>query len=81
MKGKDNMNKTIKTLLFVIAISLVGINVQLYFNNENIFIKEAKADVAGMGWSSLSYDYDFKKAVRKVVERYCYVYDGEYLSC
>ena len=42
--------------------------------------KEAKAAVAGMTYSELKRDRDFKKAVRKVVERYCTV-SGSYLDC
>ena len=75
------MDKSIKTLLFVIAISLVGVNVQLFVDTENLFIKEAKADVAGMNHRELRRDRDFKKAVRYVVENNCTVYSEQYLSC
>ena len=41
-----------------------------------------QAEVAGMDWSDLRNDYDFKKAVGYVVENNCEVdYDGEDLSC
>ena len=75
------MDKSIKTLLFVIAISLVGVNVQLFVDTDNLFIKEAKADVAGMNYRELRRDRDFKKAVRYVVENNCTVYSEQYLSC
>jgi len=40
-------------------------------------IEEAKAEVAGMGYLDLKSDYDFKKVVRRVVENYCTVDDGD----
>lgn len=41
---------------------------------------QAHADVAGMDAYDLRSDYDFKKAVRYVVENNCSVYD-DYISC
>jgi len=45
-----------------------------------VVVPATQATVAGMDWSVLRHDYDFKKAVRKVVERSCEV-DGKSLSC
>ena len=67
------MDKTLKATLFIIAISLIGINIQLFIDKEINLINEAKAEVAGMSAYDLRTDYDFKKAVRRVVERYCTV--------
>ena len=39
-------------------------------------IGTANADVAGMNYMNLYYDYDFKKAVRKVVESRCKTWAG-----
>ena len=54
-------------LLSVIAICLVMITGKLY-------IPEAQAEVAGMDSYELSSDYDFKRAVKRVIERDCTVY-------
>jgi hypothetical protein len=43
-------------------------------------IPKLNADVAGMDQTELRQDYAFKKAVRKVVERYCTV-DYENINC
>ena len=46
------------------------------------FPPKANADVAGMDYYDLKSDYDFKKAVKRVVSGYCRVYDGdENISC
>lgn len=44
-------------------------------------VGNAEADVAGMNWSELQSDYDFKKAVRKVVEKYCEAESDGDMSC
>lgn len=44
-------------------------------------VGQAEAEVAGMDWSDLRYDYDFKKAVRSVVEGSCQADDDGYISC
>ena len=44
-------------------------------------IGTANADVAGMDYYDLYYDYDFKTAVRKVVESDCYISSGTYIYC
>ena len=43
-------------------------------------IGTAHADVDGMNYYDLYYDYDFKKAVRKVVESDCYL-SGNNIYC
>ncbi len=50
-----------KYILSVIAVCLVLITAKLY-------IPEASADVAGMSQFELRRDYDFKKAVRYLIE-------------
>ena len=50
-----------KYILSVIAVCLVLITAKLY-------IPEASADVAGMNYLDLRRDYDFKKAVRYLIE-------------
>ena len=50
-----------KYILSVIAVCLVLITAKLY-------IPEASADVAGMNHLDLRRDYDFKKAVRYLIE-------------
>jgi hypothetical protein len=47
---------------------------------KNDIITNANADVAGMSYYDLVYDWDFQKAVRRVVEKYCDV-SGSYLNC
>lgn len=53
-----------------------------YFVNDiaGDFATAAQAEVGGMDYYELKSDYDFKKAVRKVVDRYCEV-DGSEISC
>ena len=60
-------------LLSVIAVCLVMITSKLY-------IPEAHAEVGGMDSYDLASDYDFKKAVKKVVNKYCIV-DDEDIYC
>lgn len=57
-------------LLSVIAVCLVMITAKLY-------IPEAQAEVAGMDSFDLSNDFDFKQAVKRVVDNSCYVYISE----
>ena len=72
------MNKLAYSFLLVFCLG--------YITND--FIHESKlspitlahADVAGMDYIDLKMDYDFKKAVRKVVENSCTA-DGGYISC
>lgn len=45
-----------------------------------ITVKNAQAEVAGMDSYDLKYDYDFKRAVKAVVEDNCEV-DGTSISC
>tara|TARA_B100000795_G_C22636980_1_gene374919 strand:+ start:525 stop:746 length:222 start_codon:yes stop_codon:yes gene_type:complete len=46
----------------------------------NLIVPKAHADVAGMNYMSLSMDYHFKKAVKRVVSRYCRT-SGTSISC
>ena len=64
------VDKFTKSVLTVIALGLL-------LNGLNPWINppEVNADVGGMSYMELKMDYDFKKAVRKVVQRYCTV-DG-----
>ena len=50
-----------KFLLSVIAVCLVMITAKLY-------IPEAKAEVAGMDSYDLQTDYDFKRAVQRIIQ-------------
>jgi len=61
-----------RILLGIIAVSLLAITAKLY-------VPEAQAAVAGMDWTDLKLDYDFKTAVRKIVED-CVV-DGDEIDC
>ena len=67
----------IQFILTIIAVGIIGINVQLFKDD---LISAANADVAGMDSYDLSSDYDFKRAVRRVVSGSCYV-DGGYVYC
>ena len=71
------MDKYTKFILTIIAIGVIGINVHFFKDD---LISSANAEVAGMNSYDLSSDYDFKKAVRRVVSRSCYV-EGEYIYC
>ena len=70
------MDKYTKFILTIIAIGIIGVNVQLFKND---IISNANADVAGMDWVDLSNDYDFQVAVEDIVER-CDV-SGSYIDC
>ena len=61
------------TLLGVIAVCLFMITLKLY-------VPEANAEVAGMDSYELRTDYDFKKAVKYVVENNCTAEDDSYGS-
>ena len=52
--------KTIKLELSV-KVLLGAIAIGLFLNAFKDFLPKANADVAGMNWSSLKSDYDFKK--------------------
>ena len=61
------------TLLGVIAVCLFMITLKLY-------VPEANAEVSGMDYYELRTDYDFKKAVKYVVESNCTADDDSYGS-
>ena len=69
------MDKYTKAIMTVIAVALFMIALNPWINPP-----EVKADVGGMDYMDLKMDYDFKKAVRKVVVRYCTV-SGSSISC
>ena len=74
------MDKFSKAIFIIIAVSLIGINIQLFNDNKINLISESKAEVAGMDYIELKEDEDFHKGVRRVVERYCYV-SNDYIFC
>jgi len=67
--------KTIKLELSV-KLLLSAIALGLFLNAFNDFPPKANAKVDGMGWSKLKNDWDFKKAVKVVVEANCRVKDS-----
>ena len=71
------MDKYTKLILTIIAVGIIGINVQLFKDD---LISSANADVAGMSAYDLKTDLDFKRAVRSVVSGSCYV-DSDYIYC
>ena len=71
------MDKYTKFILTVIAIGIIGINVQLFKDD---IITTANAEVAGMSYYDLKRDRDFKRAVRSVISGSCYV-DAGYVYC
>jgi len=66
------MNK----ILLAIIIFLLGFTIR---DISDIFIPSAKAEVAGMDSYALKSDYDFKRAVKAIVED-CEIQDGK-ISC
>ena len=70
-----------KFLLFLTIFSLgYMMNDILRENNVNI-VGKVMAEVAGMDYYDLKSDYDFKKAVRRVVENYCESDSDGDISC
>ncbi len=70
-----------KRIYVTAAISfLVGYAANDFVQAFSLGAQPAHAEVAGMGYSDLKNDSDFKKAVRRTVENYCTVYE-ESLSC
>ena len=57
-----------KILLFLTIFSFGYVKSDLLRDNKINLVGEVKAEVAGMDSYDLRYDYDFKRAVRKVVE-------------
>ena len=64
-----------------ILIGSFMITLAVLFRIDAAVIEEAKAEVAGMNYMALKSDYDFKKAVGKVVEKYCTVDRSGGISC
>ena len=71
------MDKYTKFVLTIIAVGILALNVQLFKDD---IITNANADVAGMSYMDLYFDWDFKKAVRRVVENNCTISGGS-ISC
>lgn len=70
-----------KILLFLTIFSLgYMMNDILRENNVNI-VGKVLAEVDGMSWYDLKSDYDFKKAVRRVVEDNCETNSYGDISC
>ena len=76
------MNKINKTLLLITIFSFGYILNDILKENSIELINKAYADVAGMDYSELRRDRDFKRAVQYIVEN-CDVtggyIDGDYL--
>lgn len=66
----------INSKLILYAVFMSGLCVGLIMKD---ITSVAHAEVAGMGLYDLIYDYDFKGAVKKIVEG-CYV-DEDAISC
>ncbi len=62
------MNKINKTLLLITIFSFGYILNDILKGNSIELINKAYADVAGMGYSELRRDRDFKRAVQYIVE-------------
>jgi len=61
---------------------LVGYFVSNMVTNVDFgIISKANAEVAGMGYYDLKSDYDFNRAVKKVVERYCTADGSGNINC
>ena len=59
------MDRYKKFILTIIAVGIIGINIQLFKND---IVSNANAEVAGMNFVELRLDIDFKKAVISIVE-------------
>ena len=70
-----------KFLLFLTIFSFGYVTSDLLGDNKINLVGEVKAEVAGMDSYDLRYDYDFKRAVRKVVENYCEVESDGDIDC
>jgi hypothetical protein len=70
------MDKYTKFVLTIIAVGIITLNIQLFKDD---IITSANAEVAGMDYFDLKLDWDFKRAVKSIVQN-CYV-DGDYIYC
>ena len=68
MTTKWTMPQAIIISSFIISLAV--------FLDDVLIISNANAEVAGMNAYELRYDYDFKKAVKDVVERNCEIQGG-----
>jgi hypothetical protein len=70
-----------KKILLLLAVFSFGYMFNDLTEKMNIdLIQPVNAEVADMDYYDLKTDYDFKKAVRRVVENYCSI-SGESISC
>ena len=72
------MDRYTKFILTIIASGILTLNVQLFKDD---VITHANAAVAGMTYLELSQDYDFKRAVRRVVQKYCDTSGSGLVNC
>ena len=72
------MDKYTKFILTVIAVGMLTLNVQLFKDD---IISNANAAVGGMTYGELVSDYDFNRAVRKVVVNHCDVSSSGWIDC
>ena len=70
-----------KFLIFVTVFSLGYITNDVMREYNLDPIGKVYAEVAGMNYYDLRSDYDFKRAVRKVVENYCESESDGDISC
>ena len=70
------MDRYKKFILTVIAVGIIGINIQLFKND---IVSNANAEVAGMDSFDLMTDFDFLIAVSSIVEG-CRV-NGSNITC
>tara|TARA_B100001027_G_scaffold108077_1_gene74471 strand:+ start:374 stop:595 length:222 start_codon:yes stop_codon:yes gene_type:complete len=59
------MDRYKKFILTIIAVGIIGINIQLFKKD---IVSNANAEVAGMNFFELRMDFDFKRAVISIVE-------------
>lgn len=68
-----------KSIILLVLVFLFGYFVSDVLGSQ--FIQSVKAEVAGMNRYSLRYDYDFKNAVKDIVEDDCQVEADGGISC
>ena len=69
----DTYTKVVLTIIAVTLVIQTGKSVPV--------VGDVAAEVAGMDYRDLSRDYDFKKAVRRVVESDCTADEDGDISC
>ena len=74
------MNKVLLPMVILIGSLIIAMAIYFRIDEKATFIPEAKAKVAGMDYSDLRKDSDFKIAVTFIIENNCTVSgyaDGE----